>query len=70
MIEVQVEQLTAEEQRCLEAASITVTAFTASVNAPAANLDPEQFEELCERYLTPLSHRTSVSRWNVGGKNS
>ena len=48
MIEVQVEQLTAEEQRCLEAASITVTAFTASVNAPAANLDPEQFEELCE----------------------
>jgi hypothetical protein len=33
---------------CLEAASITVTAFTASVNALAANLDPEQFEELCE----------------------
>jgi DNA-binding winged helix-turn-helix (wHTH) protein/tetratricopeptide (TPR) repeat protein len=48
MIEVQVEQLTAQEQRCLEAASITVTAFTASVNALAANLDPEQFEELCE----------------------
>src|SRR3984957_11079577 len=48
MIEVQIEQLTAQEQRCLEAASITVTAFSASVNALAANLDPEQFEELCE----------------------
>jgi hypothetical protein len=48
MIEVQVEQLTAQEQRCLEAASITVTSFTACVNALAANLDPDQFEELCE----------------------
>jgi DNA-binding winged helix-turn-helix (wHTH) protein len=48
MIEVQVEQLTAPEQRCLEAASITTTAFAACVNALAANLDPEQFEELCE----------------------
>ena len=46
MIEVQVEQLTAQEQRCLEAASITVSAFSACVNALAANLDPEQFEEL------------------------
>ena len=48
MIEVQVEQLTAQEQRCLEAASITLTAFAASVNALAADLDPDQFEELCE----------------------
>jgi DNA-binding winged helix-turn-helix (wHTH) protein/tetratricopeptide (TPR) repeat protein len=46
MIEVQIEQLTAQEQRCLEAASITVSAFSACVNALAANLDPEQFEEL------------------------
>jgi hypothetical protein len=38
MIEVQVEQLTAQEQRCLEAASITLTAFIACVNALTADL--------------------------------
>src|ERR1700761_3243575 len=58
MIEVQVEQLTAQEQRCLEAASITVTGFAASVNALAANLDPEQFEELCEG----ISRRYRIAR--------
>ena len=58
MIEVQIERLTIEEQRALEVASITVTAFTARVNASAANLDPEHFEELCEE----LSRRYYIVR--------
>ena len=50
MIEVQIERLTPEEQRALEVASITVPGFNASVNAMAANLDPEHFEDLCEEF--------------------
>jgi predicted ATPase len=58
MIDVQIERLTAEEQRALEAASITTAGFSPSVNASAANLDLEQFEELCEE----LSRRYHVVR--------
>ena len=58
MIEVQIERLTTDEQRALEAASITATGFNAAVNANAANLDSESFEELCEE----LSRRYHIVR--------
>jgi DNA-binding winged helix-turn-helix (wHTH) protein len=58
MIEVQIEHLTTEEQRALEVASITVAGFSPSVNASAANLDLEHFEELCEE----LSRRYHIVR--------
>jgi DNA-binding winged helix-turn-helix (wHTH) protein len=58
MIEVQIERLTTEEQRVLEVASITAAGFSPGVNASAANLDPERFEELCEE----LSRRYQVLR--------
>jgi DNA-binding winged helix-turn-helix (wHTH) protein len=58
MIEVQIERLATEEQRALEVASITVAGFNASVNALAANIGPEHFEELCEE----LSRRYHIVR--------
>jgi DNA-binding winged helix-turn-helix (wHTH) protein/tetratricopeptide (TPR) repeat protein len=47
MIDAQIEHLTEEEQRALEVASVSGTAFSSRVCAPAANLD-EKFGELCE----------------------
>jgi DNA-binding winged helix-turn-helix (wHTH) protein/tetratricopeptide (TPR) repeat protein len=58
MIEVQIERLTTEEQRALEVASITVPGFSPGVNALAANLDFDHFEELCEE----LSRRYHIVR--------
>lgn len=58
MIEVQIDRLTPEEQRTLEAASITVAGFNARVTALAANLDPDRVEELGEG----LSRRYQVVR--------
>jgi DNA-binding winged helix-turn-helix (wHTH) protein len=48
MIEAQIEGLSPEEQRVLEVASIAGVSFTPFVSAPAANLDPQNFEERCE----------------------
>jgi hypothetical protein len=46
MIEAQIERLSAEEQRALEAASVVGTVFAARVAAAAVSLDPDQLGEL------------------------
>lgn len=56
MIENQIDALSQEEQRALEAASVEGQTFSARVCAEAANLDPDVFEELCER----LSRREHI----------
>ena len=48
MIELQMERLSQEEHRALEAASVTGALFSAVVSATAANMDVEEFENLCE----------------------
>ncbi|MGO9994389.1 MAG: ATP-binding protein [Steroidobacteraceae bacterium] len=48
MIELQIERLSAEEQRVLEIASVSGVAFTANVNALGTALDRETFESVCE----------------------
>ena len=58
MIEAQIERLTKEEQRTLEVASVSGTSFSPSINATAAGLDPEHFEDLCEN----LSRRHHILR--------
>jgi predicted ATPase/DNA-binding winged helix-turn-helix (wHTH) protein len=49
MIEAQIERLSMEEQRALEAASIVGAAFAVDVAAAAAGLSTEDFEDLCDR---------------------
>ena len=58
MIEAQIDGLTPERQRVLETASVAEMVFSCAVCAPAANLDPEIFEELCE----DLSRRHRIVR--------
>src|SRR5271165_1131419 len=58
MIELQIERLSEPEQRALEAASVTGTSFSAAVSAPAANMDVEQFEQVCGE----LSRRHCIVR--------
>jgi DNA-binding winged helix-turn-helix (wHTH) protein/tetratricopeptide (TPR) repeat protein len=58
MIEAQIERLSLEEQRALEAASIVGTAFAVDVAAAAANQGADQFEDLCDR----LSRRHRILR--------
>jgi predicted ATPase len=48
MIDAQIARLSPEEQRMLEAASVTGAEFTARVSAVAAHQAPEDFEALCE----------------------
>jgi len=48
MIELQIERLSEAEHRALEAASVTGSLFSAAVSAAAANMDVEDFENLCE----------------------
>jgi predicted ATPase len=49
MIEARIARLSVEEQRALEAASVSGTAFCVSVVASVTNVDFESFEELCEQ---------------------
>jgi DNA-binding winged helix-turn-helix (wHTH) protein len=48
MIEAQIERLSAEEQRALEAASVAGAAFSARIAAADIDMGPEIFEDLCE----------------------
>jgi DNA-binding winged helix-turn-helix (wHTH) protein len=48
MIEAQIERLSAEEQRALEAASVAGAVFSASIGAAAVEAEPEEFEDRCE----------------------
>ena len=62
MIEVQIERLSAEEQRVLEAASLESVGcnrFGVATRAAAIDLDPEEFEDVCER----LSRRHRIVRF-------
>jgi predicted ATPase/DNA-binding winged helix-turn-helix (wHTH) protein len=58
MIEAQIERLSVEEQRALEAASIAGAAFSVDIGAAAAGMTAEDFEDLCDG----LSHRQCVVR--------
>ena len=58
MIEAQIERLSVEEKRALEAASIAGAAFTVDIGAAAAGMTAEDFEDLCDR----LSHRHCIVR--------
>ena len=58
MIELQIERLSAEEQRALEVASVTGVSFPANVKALGATVDQEKFESVCE----DLSRRQHMVR--------
>jgi predicted ATPase len=48
MIELQIEKLSADEQRVLELASVTGMSFTANANVLDATVDQEKLESTCE----------------------
>jgi len=48
MIEAGIEQLSEQERRVLEVASVTGFSFSAAVSATAANMDVESFENVCD----------------------
>ena len=58
MIELQIERLSEAEHRALEVASVAGTLFSSAVSAPAANMNVEDFENLCEG----LSRRRYIVR--------
>jgi predicted ATPase len=58
MIEIQIERLSEQEHRALEAASVTGAVFSSEVVAAAASSEVERFEELCEG----LSRRHRIVR--------
>jgi DNA-binding winged helix-turn-helix (wHTH) protein len=64
MIEAQIERLSMEEQRTLEAASVIGAAFAVEIGAAAADVAPEDFEDLCDK----LSRRHRIVR--VAGTQS
>jgi DNA-binding winged helix-turn-helix (wHTH) protein len=63
MIEARIARLSKEEQRVLEAASITGTTFSPRVNAAGTNLHQASFEEICET----LARRHAMVR-SVGAR--
>jgi len=74
MIEAQIERLSMEEQRALEAASIVGAAFAVDVAAAGAGLTTEDFEDVCDRLsrrhrivcaaaAQPLTDRDSPPRY-------
>jgi DNA-binding winged helix-turn-helix (wHTH) protein len=58
MIEIQIARLSEEEHRALEVASVAGALFSTAVAAPAANMEVESFEGLCER----LSRKHQIVR--------
>jgi tetratricopeptide (TPR) repeat protein len=58
MVEVQIDRLTAQEQRALEAASIEGAAFECISCAAATATEPQHFEDLCEN----LARRDHIIR--------
>jgi DNA-binding winged helix-turn-helix (wHTH) protein len=48
LIEARFERLSAEQQRLLEAGSVTGMSFNAAISARAAGLEAEAFEDICE----------------------
>ena len=58
MIEAQIERLSMEEQRTLEAASVVGASFEVEIGATAADMTSEDFEDVCDR----LSRRHRIVR--------
>ncbi len=58
MIEAQINNLSAEQRHALDVASVAGITFSAGVCAAAANVDPGDFEDLCEE----LSRRHHILR--------
>jgi hypothetical protein len=58
MVEVQIDRLTPQEQRALEAASVEGAAFACISSAAATDTEPQHFEDLCEN----LARRDYVIR--------
>jgi DNA-binding winged helix-turn-helix (wHTH) protein len=58
MVEVQIDRLTPQEQRTLEAASVEGAAFACISSAAAIDTEPQHFEDLCEN----LARRDHVIR--------
>ena len=50
MIEAQINNLSAEQRHALDVASVAGITFSAGVCAAAANVDPGDFEDLCEEF--------------------
>ena len=64
MIELQIEKLSADEQRVLEIASVGGLSFTSNADALGARVDQEKFETICEE----LSRRQHMVRRTVPRK--
>lgn len=58
MLELEVERLSQEERRALDAASVCGISLLAHVGAAAGEFDPEGYEEICQQ----LSHRRQILR--------
>ena len=64
MIETQIDRLTPDEQRALEAASVAGIAFATEVCAAAANLGLEAFEDLCQGWRAGITSSIRLGRSN------
>jgi tetratricopeptide (TPR) repeat protein len=51
MVEIQIDRLTPQEQRALEAASVEGATFTCTSSAAAIDIEPQHFEDLCENLV-------------------
>jgi DNA-binding winged helix-turn-helix (wHTH) protein/tetratricopeptide (TPR) repeat protein len=61
-IETQIRRLSGDQQRVLEAGSLTQVSFCAAINAAAINMPPDCFEDVCEelRQRHRIIRRTSA----------
>jgi DNA-binding winged helix-turn-helix (wHTH) protein len=62
VIETQIRRLSGDQQRVLEAGSLTQVSFCAAINAAAINMPPDSFEDICEelRQKHRIIRRTGV----------
>jgi DNA-binding winged helix-turn-helix (wHTH) protein/tetratricopeptide (TPR) repeat protein len=58
MVEIQIDRLTPQAQRVLEAASVEGAAFACTASAAATDTEPQHFEDLCEN----LARRDHIIR--------
>jgi len=63
MVELQIEKLSADEQRVLELASVTGMSFTANTNVLGATVDQEKLESTCED-LARRQHMVRRMGWS------
>jgi DNA-binding winged helix-turn-helix (wHTH) protein/tetratricopeptide (TPR) repeat protein len=67
-IETQIRRLSGDQQRVIEAGSLTQVSFCAAINAAAINMPPDSFEDVCEelRQKHRIIRRTSVCKFPDG----